>query len=269
MDRPMKLCIRIPLQVLQLNALSGYYTDGPTLTSLHGLVSQLETDAEFVAEGFGLVVETYEARLGESITTGFDATPREKQSMCFRPSTGYRYANMRAGLYLSTEALCSEDVQDLVGSLYRSINRCRFQGGILRPVMPDGAKDLQITIALVRDAIDLATFISQSEKAIASVYLSQHLPATLHGAALQEAFAQELTYEDRFMLCNGYVKVGTLPGQAAEHAMAEPSFTLARTIKPYQLAKMEPAEQTESLSRFFWSLDQAEYATNPNHFFII
>lgn len=265
----MKLCIRIPLHVHQLNALSGYYTDGPTMTSLHGLVSQLETDAEFVVEGFGLVVETYESRLGEALTTGFDATPKNKQSECFRPSTGYRYADMRAGLYLSTEELTSEAVQDLVSYLYRSINRCRFQGGSLRPVLPDGPKELQITHALVRDAIDLANFISESERAIASVYLSQHLPVTLQGAALQEAFAQELVYEDRFLLCNGYVQVGTLPGHDTEHAMAEPSFTLAQTIKPYQLAKMEPAEQTESLSRFFWSFDRAEYATNPNHFFII
>lgn len=266
----MNLIIRIPLPVDNLSALAGFYTDGPSMMSLYGLVSQLEEDARFAVTRFGLAVEAYEARHAESLTTGLDLLERGKQREAVRPSTGYRYANIKAALYLETEAIDGDDLQDLLQCIEASVNARRVQGGnLVEYVSADPSEPVHMATAIVRTAGDAVAFIAKHEKPLTALYLSAHLPAALQGYELVEAYAEALTRKDTLMVCHGYVQVGSVQDAAGQpRLIAEPSYTLVETVQVHALKKLEYTEQSAALTRFFWSFDHKLQNENPAVFLL-
>jgi hypothetical protein len=270
----MNLMIRIPLPVENLNALAGFYTDGPSMMALYGLVSQLESDAQVTVSRFGLVVEEYESRLHESLVSGLDATERLKQRSGSTSQTGYRYANMRAALYLETDADALDgeaELLELLSCLELSINACRVQGGnLVEYISADPKMPVRIETALIRTDADRVAFLFKHEKPLSTLYLSKHLPNALRGDALVDAFADALVRKDVLMVCHGYIKVGSVQdayGQSQN--IGEPSYTLVEPLQMYALRKLEVADQAAALTRFFWSFDQERHAANPNHLFLV
>lgn len=266
----MTMIIRIPLKVENLSALAGFYTDGPSFAAIYGLVSQLELDASFKAHKFGLVVESYESRTNEILTTGLDAINNAGQRATARPSTGFRYANMAAALYIQADELDDEDRLDLVKELARSINTRRLQGGnLIEFISDDPADPVHIKAENLQDTPHLAAFIAQHEHPLASIYLSAHLPDALEGDQLIEAYAEQLMKKDTLMVCNGYIHVGSINNQIGEpQHIGEPSYTLAKTLPVYELKKQSSAEQEQALKSFFWSFDVQLHKANITHFLI-
>lgn len=266
----MSLLIRIPFTVENMHALSGYFTDGPSMMAFNGLVAQLEDDAQFEVSRFGLVVESYEARHAEVLTTSLDATTKLKQKDGFRAGTGYRYANMRAALYIETQELSSEDLTDLLQCIEVSLNSKRLQGGNLFDyIAADAAAPVHLSIEQVSSPADWAAFVSKHEKPLSTLYLTSHLKEAYEGDALIEAYAQALMHKHMLLVCNGYVQVGSMVDRAGQtQNIGEPSFTLVETLQVYQLRKMTADQTAEAFPRFFWSFDHALNDKNPNHFIL-
>lgn len=266
----MSILIRIPLVVENMSALAGYFTDGPNLAALRGLVSQLEDDAQFVAHRFGFVLESYEARHSEKLTTGLDATAKKNQSEGVRSGTGYRYANLRAALYLETDELGSEDLQDLLLCLEISLNGRRFQGGNLLAYVSSDTRDPEhISVSTLNGPSDRVAFVVANEKPLSVIYLSNHLPKALLGDELIEAFAQALVQKNNLMVCNGYVQVGACVDSFGQpQYLGEPSFTLAQALPVHELRKMDSEQQRSVFKRFFWAFDHALNEKSPTHFII-
>lgn len=265
----MSTVIRIPLPVQQMHALAGYFTDGPSLMALYGLVSRLEQNANFPVHGFGLVLEEYQSNVWrkEAVLTGLDVVPAQKQTGG-RPMTGYRYADMVAALYLETDEVDPFELEALLAQVELEANMSRVQGGNIRQLlMVDSKHRLGIRAEDVQTPEDLAKFIIKCEKPISKIYLSRHLPEALQGDALLEAYAHALTDKDIVLLCNGYRQVGAVQdifGQ--QQRLGDAVFTLAQTVPVHQL-KREP-DKAELLQGFFWAFDQKEHELNPNHFIL-
>lgn len=270
----MNLLIRIPLPVQQMTALAGYFTDGPNMMALYGLVSQLEEEAEFEATGFGLVMESYASKVytGEYVTTGLDAMAKGKQADGSRSMLGFRYADMTAALYLEVDAQDwdEHDRADLVQAVAHAVNRARMQGGnVVEHISADPKDRWGVKSQLVSDSEDLYAFIAQHEKAISKVYLSCHQPQALAGDALLDAYARALTEKDKLLVCNGYRQVGQVQDALGNsQRIGDSVYTLAQAVPVYQLKDKRPSEREALLNRFFWSFDTAENARNPLHFIL-
>ena len=270
----MNLVIRIPLPVQQMTALAGYFTDGPNLMALYGLVSQLEEDAEFEATGFGLVMESYASKVytGEYVTTGLDAMAKGKQADGSRSMLGFRYADMSASLYLEVAA---QDLDEraragIVQALAQAVNLARVQGGnVVEHISADPKHRWGIKSQLVSDSEELYAFIAQHEKAISKVYLTCHLPQALEGDALLDAYASALTDKSKLLICNGYRQVGQVQDTFGNpQRIGDNVYTLAQSVPVYQLKDKRLSEREALLSRFFWSFDTAEHSRNPLHFIL-
>lgn len=271
-----KLLIRLPLMVEDFNALAGYYTAGPSMAALHGLVSHIEREvsAEFGAvafDQFGLLLDSYTSRLGEHLKTGYDVIPAEKQRQQGGQS-GYRYASLSGAVYLtlSEEGLSLSDVPELLAAMAKAVNRTRFQGGkLIRWVSAEPNDPCAITFAPVADEQEALKFILSSERKSAQLYLSKHLPEACNGEAMLDAFAEHLTAATHVLMCNGYVEVGQLVDKdGVAHTAAEPCFTLAEQVPLFQIQRATPDEQDEAISRFFWSFDEALREQDPRYFTI-
>lgn len=268
----MSLVIRIPLQVQNLSALAGYFTDGPNFMALYGLVSQLETDANFCVERFGLVMESYASKVysNELVTTGLDVLARSKQSQGARSLLGFRYADMTAALYLQTESLDDEDKSDLLKSLVLSVNRCRVQGGnLVEHVNTNETDRWGLRTFEMSHPEDLFDFLGKNESAISKLYLSRHLAQELLGEELLDAYAAALVEKSTLMVCNGYRQVGTVrDAQGQLQRIADGVYTLAQSMSVYELKALSLAERAATLNRFFWSFDREEHSRNPNNFIL-
>lgn len=266
----MSTVIRIPLPVQQMHALAGYFTDGPSLMALYGLVSRLEQTAEIAVHRFGLVLEEYESKvwLKESVVTGFDAIAPNKQTADGRPMTGYRHADMIASLYLETDELDPFEQEDVLERIAFQVNMLRVQGGnIAQHICADPKNRYGVRAEGVDTPEELANFIIKSEKPVSKLYLSRHLPEALQGDALLEAYAEALSRKDMLMVCNGYRQVGeVLDGFGQHQRIGDNVYTLAQAISVHHL-KAAP-DKSALLQGFFWSFDQEEHETNPTQFII-
>ncbi|MBU9200172.1 hypothetical protein KTD31_01975 [Burkholderia multivorans] len=267
----MSLVIRVPLAVESMNAVAGFYTEGPSLMALFGFISQLELDAKFKVNRFGLVIEDYAARLSAKLTTSMDLAKRGDQSAGKRSEVSYRYADLRAALYLEIEDDLGPDLPYLLEDIEAAINRLRVQGGALAEYVsanPDAPYGLQV--ATVQDDSDLVAFVSKNENALSILYLSKHLSRELSGEQLVEAYAEELLNRSTLMACHGYFIVGSVfDVSGAARQVGEPSYTLVEAFPVHRLKKLSPAEVSAKLGRFFWSFDAANYAENPHQLFLI
>lgn len=270
----MNLIIRIPLPVQQMTALAGYFTDGPNMMALYGLVSQLELDADLEVLRFGLVLEGYASKVytGEYVTTGLDAMAKGKQADGSRSMLGFRYADMTAALYLEVDArdMDEHDRMDIVESLAQAVNRTRVQGGNLVEHISANSKDRWgVKSQLVSDSEELYAFIAAHEKAISKLYLSCHLPHPLDGDVLLSIYARALTQKDKLLVCNGYRQVGQVQDALGNlQRIGDSVYTLAQAVPVHQLKHQRPSKRESLLHRFFWSFDTAENARNPHHFIL-
>lgn len=263
----MKLVIRIPLVVQNMHALAGFYTDGPSMMAVYGLVSNLEREAQFEAKGFGLVVEKYASSLTSHLKTGSDPDPKPKQGKMLS-MTGYRHADLVAALYLELDALESDAAEDLVDRLADAVNASRFQGGhIIEWVAADSTQAQGIRFKSIQDELDLADFIFESERPLSTVYASSHLDTPMSGDALLDAFAEALLSKDNYLVCNGYAVAGeAVDSQGNHHLIADPTYTLVHGIPAHKLKKVEMAGQEAFLQNFFWSFDADAHTRNPSQF---
>lgn len=266
----MSTVIRIPLPVQQMHALAGYFTDGPSMMALYGLVSRLEQATGIVVHRFGLVLEAYESTVWrkESVVTGFDAIAPGKQAADGRPMTGYRHADMIAALYLETNDLDAFEQDAQLEQVAFQANMLRVQGGnIAQHICADPKNRYGVRAEGVDTPEELASFIIKSEKPISKLYLSRHLPEALQGDALLDAYAEALSRKDMLLVCNGYRQVGEVLDSFGQHQrIGDNVYTLAQ-VRSVHLLKAA-SDKGAFLQGFFWSFDQKEHETNPNQFII-
>lgn len=263
----MKLVIRIPLVVQNMHALAGFYTDGPSMMAVYGLVSNLEREAQFEAKGFGLVVEKYASSLTTHVKPSADPFHKAKQCQTL-PMSGYRHADLDAAIYLELDALESEEAEALVNRIATAANASRLQGGhIVEWVESDTTQDQCIRIKSIQDELDLADFIFECERPLSTVYVSRHLSTPVSGDALLDAFAEALLSKDNYLVCNGYSVAGeAVDPQGNHHLIADPTYTLMQGISVHALKKVDMAEQEALLKNFFWTFDADSHSHNPRQF---
>ena len=258
----MSVLIRVPLVVEHLHTLAGYFTDGPSMAAVYGLVSHLEREADVPVSAFGLVVDRYVSYLGEYVKTSMDLPAKNKQDE-MPAITGYRRGDLQGALYLKTDGLDTFELEDVVKDLTCAINAARFQGGLVSEFI--GGDEHPIQYAAVADGLSLARFMRKHEKPLACAYLSKHLRQSVSGDALLDAYAEALAASSRVVLmCNGYVEVG----MEGAHRIAEPNFTLAELVEMYRTDKLGPEELDDFEKRFFWQFDSALKAAHPEFYVV-
>ena len=261
----MKTLFRLPLQAHNLHALAGFYTDGVSLTAMHGLSQRLAADASLPLEGFALTVAHYESTLRHQVKTGMDLMPRAKQTES-ASATAYRYGQLHGALYLLVgEDLAGEDLAAVREELANTLMRSRIQGA---PVI-DFIEPTDVFAARLRTEEDALRWALEQEKPLTQFYFSAHLSVPLDGPALLEHFAQKLATPASVMLCNGYHVFGTATAVAGdEQLLAEPCYTLG-LARPTYLLKKTPEELPLLAERFFFSFDQDLYNTSGGQQLVI
>lgn len=259
----MALIIRIPLDVQQLHALAGYYTDGPSLAACYGMTSAIARGAAIPLLGFGLVVERYESRLNECVLAGQSAAFTATDASQSRPVTGYRYGDAKLALYLATDEVPEYDVEPLLEDVATVVNGLRFQGGVLTQLISAGnGEGLPLTASVITDSFELAKMLAK-EAPLAQAYLKNaHTLKASDSTSLVERYADVLVDDDQaILLCSGYVQVGVVDGQR----VVEPTYTVGRLQPCYLLRKVE-AVPVQLYDDFFWRFDAALHASATPYF---
>ena len=246
--------IRIPLTVTGLHALAGFFTNGPTVAAMYGLVAHLERETGVPMPGFGFSVKHYDARLDEYLKLA------ERDGTSVKPLvTGYRLADAELALF----AMVPEDFEiesEHLLAIADVVNRSRVQGGMISEIITPS--DLKLFVSDTEQ--DFVTDIVKTDEALNRLYLSTVAPAGLSGDALLDYYADALVDESKVLMCNGYVQVGDLEGAR----IAEPSFTLAELIPVYKLKEMSTSQADELVKRFFWKFDSELNQAHPDFFVI-
>lgn len=258
----MSVVIRVPLVAEHIHTLAGYFTDGPSMAAVYGLVSHLEREACVPVFGFGLVVESYVSHIGEYVKTSMDLPSKAEQSES--PAiTGHRHGDFKGALYLKTQSFDTFEMECIVKDLTRAVNAARFQGGLISEFI--GSEEQPLRYAAIADAQDLSRFLREHEKPVSCAYLSKHLNQAISGDALIEAYAAELASSSRTtLMCNGYVEVGSEGG----HRIAEPNYTLAELVEAYKVDSMTKEDLADFEKRFFWKFD-ADLRKDYPEFYVV
>lgn len=259
----MALIIRIPLDVQQLHALAGYYTDGPSLAACYGLASSIAHGAKIPLIGFGLVVERYESRLNECVLAGQSAAFTATDATQPRPVTGYRYGDAKLALYIETEEVPDYDVEPLLDDIAAEVNGLRFQGGALVQLVSAGnVEGLSLSAAVVSDGFELARMLGK-EAPLAQAYLKNAAALADSGnQSLVQRYADVLAKDDQaILLCSGYVQAGVVGGQR----VVEPTYTVGR-LQPCYVLRKDEAIPAGLYDDFFWRFDAELYASATPYF---
>jgi len=259
----MALIIRIPLEVQQLNALAGYYTDGPSLAAGYGLASSIAREANIPLSGFGFVVERYESRLTEYILPGQSAAFSAADASQNRSVTGYRYGDAKLALYLETDEVPDYDLEPILEAVADAVNGLRFQGGVLTQLVSAGAGEgLRLSSRVVDSDYDLADMLGE-EAPLAQAYLKNGAALDAQGnRSLVERYADVLAGDDwAILLCSGYVQVGVVDGQR----IVEPTYTVGR-LQPCYLLRKDDSCPMGLYDNFFWRFDAALNALSTPYF---
>ena len=246
--------IRIPLTVTGLHALAGYFTNGPTVAAMYGLVAHLERETGVPMVEFGFTVKHYDSRLTEYLKLSERTGSSVVTSM-----TGYRQADAELVLFAMLPddfAVESEHLVDIADA----VNRSRVQGGMISEIVTPA--DLKVFVSDTEQ--DFLTDLAKSEEALSRLYLSTVAPAGLSGDALLDYYADALVEDSTVLMCNGYVQVGELEGAR----IAEPNFTLAELIPAYKLKEVSIRQADELVQRFFWKFDSELNQAHPDFFVI-